>query len=71
MKSQKPLLLQRTAKTFIDLYNSVRRAGKILGIDYSLLHRMSKGEIKDTSDDNLNRLGLERINNIELHRSKK
>ncbi len=68
MKSNKPLLLQRTAKTFIDLYKSVRKAAKRLDIEHTALYRMSNGDIKDASNESLTKLGLERIENLEIHR---
>ena len=71
MKTSKPLLLQRTAKTFIDLYQSVRKAAAKLDMEHTALHRMSKGQILDANDDNLAKLGLERIDGVEIHRRRK
>ena len=71
MKTSKPLLLQRTAKTFIDLYKTVRKAAAKLDIEYTALYRMSKGDIKDASNESLAKLGLERIDSVEIHRKRK
>lgn len=70
MKTSKPLLLQRTATTLIDLYGSVRKAANKIGIDHTYLFRMSKGEMDNPSDEVLSKLELERIPDLEIHRRK-
>jgi hypothetical protein len=71
MTHKKPLLLQRTAKSFIDLYRTSRNAGKMLGVDHAQLFRMAKGDVKDAGDEVLAKLGLERDHNAEIHRRRK
>ena len=43
----------------------------LIDIEYTALYRMSKGDIKDASNESLAKLGLERIDSVEIHRRKK
>lgn len=70
MQKPKLTLLQRTATTFIDLYGNVRNAGAKLKISHPYLYRLKTGEQSNPSDEVLDKLGLERIPGLEIHRKK-
>lgn len=71
MATSKFSLLQRTVNTLVDLHGGIRPASRKLDIHAPTLTRIRQGEVTDPEDETLRKLGLERIEGVELHRRRK
>jgi hypothetical protein len=61
-------LIQQKVRAAIDVHGSLRKAGKVLGINYAYLCRLANGKKTNPTDRVLRKLGLKRSEEISVIR---